>query len=179
MRFGVLLRQGAPAPEALSQPAAASYANPDLNRAPPPVGALEGDFAPAEGDALMNTTFTGPPSPESLAGPHFLFIPSIPAEANCPTTSTCLTLPDSTAEDLRDSPESAPQLPKAPVREPPPSPSVPSPSPPRYDSPQAICERRVALRGAWYTAQPASSIKTSQHHRRAMRLPLRQRGEAG
>jgi hypothetical protein len=50
---------------------------------------------------------------------------------------------------------------------------LPSPSPPRYDSPQAIYGRYVAARSAWYAAQPAGSIKTNQQYRRAMGLPLR------
>lgn len=42
-----------------------------------------------------------------------------------------------------------------------------------YDSPQAIYQRYVASRNAWYMVQPAGSIKTNQQYRRAMRLPLR------
>ncbi|KJZ68365.1 hypothetical protein HIM_12244 [Hirsutella minnesotensis 3608] len=45
--------------------------------------------------------------------------------------------------------------------------------PPRYDSPEAIYQRYVAARGAWYAAQPAGSIKTNQQFRSAMGLPQR------
>ncbi|EGY23471.1 uncharacterized protein VDAG_04909 [Verticillium dahliae VdLs.17] len=48
-----------------------------------------------------------------------------------------------------------------------------SPSPPRYDSPQAIYGRYTAARSAWYDARPRGSIKTNQEYRRAMGLPLR------
>ncbi|OAA37033.1 hypothetical protein NOR_07309 [Metarhizium rileyi] len=42
---------------------------------------------------------------------------------------------------------------------------------PRYDSPDAIYERYVTARNAWYAAQPAGSIKTNQQYRKAMGLP--------
>jgi hypothetical protein len=51
--------------------------------------------------------------------------------------------------------------------------NLPSQPPRRYDSPEAIYERYVAARTAWYAAQPAGSIKTNQQYRRAMGLPLR------
>ncbi|KAG6989724.1 PKS-NRPS hybrid synthetase [Fusarium oxysporum f. sp. conglutinans] len=44
---------------------------------------------------------------------------------------------------------------------------------PRYDSPQAIYQRYIAARNAWYASQPAGSVKTNQQYRRAMGLPLR------
>jgi hypothetical protein len=44
---------------------------------------------------------------------------------------------------------------------------------PQYDSPQAIYERYVAARAAWYATQPAGSIKTNQQYRRAVGLPPR------
>ncbi|RKK18956.1 hypothetical protein BFJ67_g17679, partial [Fusarium oxysporum f. sp. cepae] len=54
-----------------------------------------------------------------------------------------------------------------------PSPNPPPCSLPRYDSAQAIYQRYVAARRAWYEAQPRGSIKTNQEYRRAMGLPLR------
>jgi hypothetical protein len=45
--------------------------------------------------------------------------------------------------------------------------------PPRYDSPEAIYQRYVAARSAWYAAQPRGSIKTNQQYRKANGLPLR------
>jgi hypothetical protein len=43
----------------------------------------------------------------------------------------------------------------------------------RYDSPEAIYQRYIAARSAWYKAQPCGSIKTNQQYRKAMGLPLR------
>jgi hypothetical protein len=44
----------------------------------------------------------------------------------------------------------------------------------RYNDPQAIYQRYVTAREAWYKAQPrGSSIKTNQQYRKAMGLPLR------
>jgi hypothetical protein len=43
----------------------------------------------------------------------------------------------------------------------------------RYDDPQAIYQRYVAARDAWYQAQPRGSIKTNQAYRKALDLPLR------
>ncbi|KAH7459029.1 hypothetical protein FOMA001_g20358 [Fusarium oxysporum f. sp. matthiolae] len=43
----------------------------------------------------------------------------------------------------------------------------------RYDDPQAIYQRYVAARDAWYRAQPRGSIKTNQAYRKAVGLPLR------
>jgi hypothetical protein len=43
----------------------------------------------------------------------------------------------------------------------------------RYDSPQAIYARYVAARDAWYKEQPAGSIRTNQHYRKAVGLPQR------
>jgi hypothetical protein len=61
----------------------------------------------------------------------------------------------------------------SPIRTSPPLPD-PSPcSPPRYDSPQAIYQRYIAARSAWYKSQPRASIKTNQQYRKAMGLPSR------
>ncbi|KAJ0131219.1 hypothetical protein HZ326_25678 [Fusarium oxysporum f. sp. albedinis] len=81
--------------------------------------------------------------------------------------------PETMTGTLQDSPGGASQRPGSPVHEQPPSLGRPSPSPPRYDSPQEIYERYVAARSAWYAVQPAGSIKTNQQYRRAMGLPLR------
>lgn len=43
----------------------------------------------------------------------------------------------------------------------------------RYSDPQAIYQRYVATREAWYKAQPRGSIKTNQQYRKAMGLPQR------
>src|SRR5690606_30179038 len=42
-----------------------------------------------------------------------------------------------------------------------------------FDDPQAIYQRYVAAREAWYKAQPRGTIKTNQQYRKAMGLPLR------
>ncbi|RKK50684.1 hypothetical protein BFJ69_g18025, partial [Fusarium oxysporum] len=81
--------------------------------------------------------------------------------------------PETMTGTLQDSPGGASQRPGSPVHEQPPSLGRPSPSPPRYDSPQEIYERYVAARSAWYAVQPAGRIKTNQQYRRAMGLPLR------
>ncbi|KAG6980171.1 Misshapen-like kinase 1 [Fusarium oxysporum f. sp. albedinis] len=86
------------------------------------------------------------------------------ALADQPETMTGI-LQDSTGGDSRRQ--------GSPVHKSSPLPGPPSPSPPRYDSPQAIYGRYVAARSAWYAAQPAGSIKTNQQYRRAMGLPLR------
>lgn len=49
----------------------------------------------------------------------------------------------------------------------------PSPSGPRYDSPQVIYGRYCVARTAWYAAQPRGSVKTNQEYRRAKGLPHR------
>lgn len=43
----------------------------------------------------------------------------------------------------------------------------------RYDSPEAIYERYVAARSAWYSAQPAGSALTDREYRKAMKVPSR------
>lgn len=43
----------------------------------------------------------------------------------------------------------------------------------RYNDPQAIYQRYVEAREAWYRAQPRGSIKTNQQYRRAVGLPHR------
>ncbi|KAJ6788687.1 hypothetical protein PWT90_07147 [Aphanocladium album] len=43
----------------------------------------------------------------------------------------------------------------------------------RYNDPQAIYQRYVESRQAWYDAQPRGSIKTNQQYRKAMGLPQR------
>lgn len=43
----------------------------------------------------------------------------------------------------------------------------------RYNDPQAIYQRYVAAREAWYRAQPRGSIRTNQQYRTAMSLPQR------
>jgi MULE transposase domain/Zinc knuckle len=92
------------------------------------------------------------------------------------TTSQPATSPAGTLPPLPDlSPaHTLPPLPDlSPARTSPPLPD-PSPwSPPRYDSPQAIYQRYVAARSAWYEAQPRGSIKTNQQYRKAMGLSLR------
>lgn len=45
--------------------------------------------------------------------------------------------------------------------------------PQRYNSPEAIYTRYISAREAWYSQQPAGSIKTNQQYRRAMKLPQR------
>jgi hypothetical protein len=48
-------------------------------------------------------------------------------------------------------------------------------SPPvlRYDSPQAIYQRYIAAKEAWFKAQPRGSIRTNQPYRKAIGLPQR------
>ena len=48
-----------------------------------------------------------------------------------------------------------------------------APTPVAYDSPQAIYERYVASREAWYKRQPRGAIKTNQQYRKAQGLPSR------
>ncbi|EJP65070.1 transposase-like protein [Beauveria bassiana ARSEF 2860] len=43
----------------------------------------------------------------------------------------------------------------------------------RYNDPQAIYQRYVESRQAWYDAQPRGSVKTNQQYRKAMGLPQR------
>ena len=43
----------------------------------------------------------------------------------------------------------------------------------RYDHPQAIYQRYIAAREAWYNAQPRGSLKTNQQYRKAIGLPQR------
>ncbi|KAM3518153.1 hypothetical protein MY4038_010167 [Beauveria bassiana] len=43
----------------------------------------------------------------------------------------------------------------------------------RYNDPQAIYQRHVESRQAWYDAQPRGSIKTNQQYRKATGLPQR------
>jgi hypothetical protein len=43
----------------------------------------------------------------------------------------------------------------------------------QYNSPQAIYQRYIAARNAWYASQPAGNVKINQQYRRAMGLPLR------
>lgn len=42
-----------------------------------------------------------------------------------------------------------------------------------HDDPQAIYQRYITAREAWYKAQPRGSIKTNQQYRRVIGLPLR------
>jgi hypothetical protein len=44
---------------------------------------------------------------------------------------------------------------------------------PRYDDPQAIYQRYIAAREAWYKVQPRGSLKTNQQYWKALGLPLR------
>jgi hypothetical protein len=42
-----------------------------------------------------------------------------------------------------------------------------------YESPQAIYQRYISARSAWYATQPRGDIRTNQQYRSAMGLPLR------
>lgn len=91
--------------------------------------------------------------------------PRIPAPS---TTPHLLLMPDCSAGTPPMPMSEEPSFGEMPLQR-----GIRSPSLPRYDSPQAIYERYVAARNAWYAAQPAGSSKTNQRYRRAMGLPVR------
>jgi hypothetical protein len=69
--------------------------------------------------------------------------------------------------------QAIPPPPISPARSPSASSSPPLSLPLRYDNPQAIYQRYIKARDAWYKAQERGSIKTNQQYRKAMGLPLR------
>ncbi|KAJ3570043.1 hypothetical protein NPX13_g5869 [Xylaria arbuscula] len=84
------------------------------------------------------------------------------AEASACTARTSAEVVDSITVIALSSSLSAPSSPLRPS-----SPLI------RYNDPQAIYQRYVDVREAWYKAQPRGSIKTNQQYQKAIGLPAR------
>jgi hypothetical protein len=112
---------------------------------------------PATGPATEPATelATGPPT-ELATGPATEPATGLPTElATGPATGPATGLATEPAAELATEPATGPATGL------------------RYDSPEAIYQRYIAARSAWYKSQPRGSIKTNQEYRKAIGLPLR------
>ncbi|KID80963.1 hypothetical protein MGU_11634 [Metarhizium guizhouense ARSEF 977] len=166
MRFQELLQEEALASEPQPQSVLAQSANPELQLIPSLADAVREQSEPEQGDLSLAVA----PGVSAVSSA----VPCFPLAQSSPTAVELPTVNDSRCQMVRpNSPTSNLQLSGSPVGEAPRLPNPQPPMPPKYDNPQAIYERYVAARSAWYATQAAGSIKTNQQYRRAMGLPLR------